>query len=132
MRAELVPVAGAQGHVRVRFTGDVSERQWLARPRTFLGRRPDGDYLEFDPPADYLGIEVKRRPYREQELIPIEKDASVESNDVDLTGLYELPADGHVRVRYVGYHPLAGPAAGGGPFEPVVSDWIALDSAAVV
>jgi hypothetical protein len=126
MRAEIRPVSGADRCVRFRFIGDTSTPQWLARPRSFVGRRPDGDYLEFDPPVDYLGIEVKRRPYREHEMLPVEPGATVESDDVDLSELYELPEGTDVRVRYVGYHPLAGPEAGGGPFEPVFSEWVTL------
>jgi hypothetical protein len=126
MRAEILPVAGTRGRIRLRFTGDGRESQWLARARAFLGRRPDGDYLEFDPPADFLGIEVKRRPYQETDLVQLGAGSSVETDEVDLSDLYELPGDVGIRVRYVGYHPLAGPTVGGGPFEPVVSEWVTL------
>jgi hypothetical protein len=127
MRAEVLPTPGAHGHVRVRFTADPASDQWLARPRAFLTRRPDGDYLEFEPQVDYLGREVKRRPYRADELVLVPAGTSVDSDEVDLRSSYDLPDGEAVRLRYVAYHPLAGPEAGGGPFEPVESDWVTLD-----
>lgn len=132
MRAEVVVSPGADALVRIRFTaGDVSE-EWLARSRAFLSRRPDGDYLEFEPEADHLGREVKRRPYRADELVRVPAGGSVDSEEVDLRSLYELPDVRAVRLRYAGYHPLAGPEQGGGPFGPVVSEWVTLKLRATV
>jgi hypothetical protein len=132
MRAEVLVAPGFDAYVRVRFTAGLPDDEWLARPRAFLTRRPDGDYLEFEPAADYLGREVKRRPYRADELVRVPAGGSVESDQVDLRSLYELPDVGAVRLRYAGYHPLAGPGHGGGPFEPVVSDWVTLELRATV
>jgi len=89
----------------------------LAKPRAFISK-PEGDYLEFQPSARYLGISVKRKPYSGDEIRSVLPHESVRS-EVDLDDLYDIPT-GSVRVRYSAWHPTE---EAGIPLE-VVSDWI--------
>jgi hypothetical protein len=113
--------------VRFRFTNDSPEVEWLARSRAFFDV-PDGDHLEFEPEAMYLGVQVKRTPYEQDELLAVEPGQSVESPVVDLADLYHLPRGGLLKVRYMTYHPLRGSEGGRGSIGPVVSDWVELPS----
>jgi hypothetical protein len=89
----------------------------LAKPRAYI-TKPEGDYLEFQPSALYLGISVKRKPYSGEEIRSLLPHESVRS-EVDLDDFYDIPT-GSVRVRYSAWHPTE---EVGIPLE-VVSDWI--------
>lgn len=91
------------------FTNETDSPVWLAIDRCFMRGSADGDYLEFEPSAAYLGIAKKRLPYRADELVKVAAGEEVQSQAVRLRDVYELQ-DGLVdrRVRYRATHPLAG------------------------
>ena len=126
MKIDVERLSGPGWLVMIRCTSNKDRVEWVAKPRIFLHGGPDGNYLEFEPSVRYRGIIVKRRPYREEELIAVGIGESLESPPVDLADYYRLPQAGSVRVRYVGRHPLAGLEQAGGPFSPVESDWTDL------
>jgi hypothetical protein len=123
VKVDLLDVPERPGHVRVLFTNDTAAIQWLARPRAVVGRRPQGGFLEFDPPARYTGIRVKRGPYTEEELIALQPGEQVTSDEVRIADFYRLPDLPEIRVRYATGHPLRGLSQAGGPFERVESGW---------
>ena len=123
MKVDLLAEPERPGHVRLLFTNDTAGTQWLARPSAVIGRRPQGGFLEFDPPARYTGIRVKRGPYTEEELVAVRPGEQVGSDEVRIADYYRLPDAPEIRVRYSAGHPLRGTAQAGGPFERVESGW---------
>src|SRR5262245_5802296 len=99
MKVELSSDRTRSDQITITFANDDSRTAYVAKARAFL-EASDGDYLDFDPPARYLGISTKRKPYAGDELIAIAPGDSA-SATLDITTLYDLSAGVSMRrVRY--------------------------------
>lgn len=113
--------------IQLTFNNNEPRTVFLATRRTFtINTQPDGDYFEFEPALDtYQGIQKKRSTYISHELIPIPPHSSVTSAWVELTDLYDIPALGQLKVRYVATHPLEGV---GSEMQVIASDWVHIQN----
>lgn len=126
MRVDVAPAPEKAGFIRVVFSNETDVEQWLARPRAVVGDEPESGFLEFDPPARYIGLRAKRGPYGEEELVAVPPGGAVESDLIELAEYYRIPQASEICVRYVSSHPLAGITAAAGPFERLESDWVTV------
>lgn len=81
------------------------------------------DLFEFEPPAAYIGMLVKRTPYEDDDLIILEPGTQVESPEIDLADSYDLSDRAPFAVRYAHKHPLLGVD---GPLFEVASEFVKL------
>ena len=121
MKVELSTNRPGAHQIIITFVNDDSDTAYVAKARAFL-TAPDGDYLEFDPPAPYLGVTMKRKPYAADELVAIGPGESA-SATLDVTTLYDVSTGPRAsRVRYCASQPLAGTEL----MSWIESDWIEL------
>jgi hypothetical protein len=107
--------------VLVTFTNDQTVPQWIAKQRSFA-ETSDGSYFDIEPQAKYLGIQVKRIPYKPEEMLVIDPGKTL-AFEVDIDELYDLgPVNSARKLRYSAYQPVEGTAQ----MVPISSDWISL------
>ncbi len=92
--------------VTVEFVNDTEHAQFLAEPRVEPAHF-DGDHFQVEPWAPYLGVQVKRTPYRPDEMLTLEPGASL-SRVVNLAEMYDLSRLTSAKVRYLAFHPVNG------------------------
>lgn len=121
MKVVLSLLGDSRRNLAVTFINDSERVAFVAKARSFE-IAPDGDHLEFDPPAPYLGVAAKRGPYSPDELTAVGPGDS-ETHSVDLKELYELTGSPlHQRIRYAASNPLDG----GADMTLLVSEWLEL------
>lgn len=92
--------------LRVKFTNDTKEAQFLNRYKALLGEEPDGDFLALEPTSAYSGPALAHELVGEA-LVKVEPGESVTSDAFRLAAWYKEDP-GVVQVRYRAWHPLSG------------------------
>jgi hypothetical protein len=107
MNVTMQLVDGKGPLLELSFVNDSARRQHLAAPRVEPAA-VDGSYFQFEPPSiPFLGIQVKRGPYRGDELLVLDPgDRLVRVYDLGI--LYDLSEPVPTRVRYRAMHPVEG------------------------
>jgi hypothetical protein len=127
MRVHLYITDETKMKARIRLHNNTQWTEYLYLPRLFPEGHTLNNHFQFEPRENvtYVGPEVKRKPFAEEDLITLLPAEIFITDEIDLKAFYLISDRKKLKVRYRAFHPLNGFGKGD---HMVESAWENLDN----